>query len=101
MSGRFSYLNPDLIDTGSNLNADVIKNICIVCGVDSLHFEGERVFLDTILLKRRNAIAHGQLEFIQADEVDGLIEKLLAIMNAFRALLENKVYTKACAALPQ
>jgi hypothetical protein len=25
--GRFSYINPDLIDTRSNLNADVIKDI--------------------------------------------------------------------------
>ena len=32
--GRFSYLNPNLIDTRSNLNTDVIKDICIICGVD-------------------------------------------------------------------
>lgn len=96
--GRFSYLNPDLIDTRSNLNTDVIKEICMICGVDSNHFEQNRTFLDVLLLKRRNAIAHGQQEFIQIDEIDDLVANILALMGFFRNLLENKVYTKAYAA---
>jgi hypothetical protein len=97
-SGRFSYLNPQLVDTRSNLNTDVINDICTICGVSSTHFEQNRTFLDVQLLKRRNAIAHGQQEFIQMDEVDELVAKTLALMAAFRTLLENKVYTKAYAA---
>lgn len=96
--GRFSRLNPDLIDTRSNLNTDVIQDICIICGVDSSHFEKNRTFLDVQILKRRNAIAHGQQEFIQADEVNDLVAKILALMDSFRTLLENKVYTKGYAA---
>lgn len=96
--GRFSYLNPDLVDTRSNLNTDVIKDICTICGVDSSHFGRNRTFIDVILLKRRNAIAHGQQEFIQADEIDDLVADVLALMSFFRNLLENKVYTKAYAA---
>lgn len=96
--GRFSYLNPDLIDTRSNLNTDVIKDICIICGVDSNHFEQNRIFLDVLLLKRRNAIAHGQQEYIRPDEIDDLVANVLALMSFFRNLLENKVYTKAYAA---
>jgi hypothetical protein len=96
--GRFSYLNPDLVDTRSNLNTDVIKDICIICGVDSNHFEQNRIFLDVLLLKRRNAIAHGQQEYIQLDEIDDLVANILALMAFFRNLLENKVYTKAYAA---
>jgi len=68
--GRFSYLNPELIDTKSNLNTDVIKDICTICGVESAYFEERRFFLDVILLKRRNAIAHGRPDYMQADEVD-------------------------------
>jgi hypothetical protein len=97
-SGRFSYLNPKLIDTRSNLNTDVIKDICIICGVDSDHFEDNRTFLDVLLLKRRNAIAHGQVEYIRADEIDVLVANILALMSVFRNLLENKVYTNAYAA---
>lgn len=95
---RFSYINPNLVDTKSNLNTDVIKDICMICGVDGTHFEDNRAFLDVLILKRRNAIAHGQQEFIQEDEVDDLVAKTLSLMGAFRNLLENKVYTKAYAA---
>ena len=98
IGGRFSYLNPDLVDTRSNLNTDVIKDICIICGVDSSHFDQNRTFIDVILLKRRNAIAHGQQEFIQTDEIDDLVADILALMAFFRNLLENKIYTKAYAA---
>lgn len=96
--GRFSYINPDLIDTRSNLSTDVISDICLICGVESEHFENHRTFLDVQLLKRRNAIAHGQQEFIQRDEIDDLVANVLGLMEAFRNLLENKIYTKAYAA---
>jgi hypothetical protein len=96
--GRFLYLNPDLIDTRSNLNTEVIKDICIVCGVDSNHFEQNRTFLDVLVLKRRNAIAHGQQVYIQIDEIDDLVANILSLMAFFRNLLENKIYTKAYAA---
>lgn len=96
--GSFKYLNPELVDTRSNLNTDVVSDICIICGVDSTHFERNRDFLDLLLLKRRNAIAHGQQEFIRPDEIDDLVANTLALMAAFRNLLENKVYTKAYAA---
>jgi hypothetical protein len=95
---RFSYVNPDLVDTRSNLSTDVISDICVICGVDSDYFSQNRTFIDVILLKRRNAIAHGQQEFIDASEIDDLVANVLALMSAFRNLLENKVYTKAYAA---
>jgi len=97
-SGRFSYVNPDLVDTQSNLNTDVIRDICLICGVDSSHFEENRTFIDVLLLKRRNAIAHGQQEYIRTDEIDDLVGNVLALMAFFRNLLENKVYMKAYAA---
>jgi len=97
-SVRFSFLNPDLIDTKSNLNTDVIKDICTICGVESDFFEQNRTFLDVLLLKRRNAIAHGQQEYIQTDEIDGFVAKALDLMSFFRNLLENKIYMKGYAA---
>ncbi len=95
---NFSHVNPDLVDTRSNLSTDVMEDICLVCGVDGRVFLDHRTFIDVILLKRRNAIAHGQQEFIQADEIDDLVATVLALMGAFRNLLENKVYLKAYAA---
>jgi RiboL-PSP-HEPN len=92
---RFGYVNSALIDTKSNLDADTIKGICLICAVENNHFEDKRTFIDAIILKRRNAIAHGQQEFIQETDIDSLVEEMLALMMHFRNLLENKVYTKA------
>jgi hypothetical protein len=97
-AGVFARLNPTLVDTRSNLSTDAIKDICIVCAVDSAYFESKRTFIDTLLLKRRNAIAHGQLTFIDQDEIDGLIAEVLGLMSSFRNLLENKVYLRTYAA---
>jgi MAE_28990/MAE_18760-like HEPN len=97
-TGTFNYVHPSLIDTKSNLNTDVIKEICIICSVDSSHFETKRIFLDQFILKRRNAIAHGQQEFIQEAGMDDLVADILALMQHFRTLLENKVYQKQYAA---
>lgn len=93
-NGRFSFINPALVDTRSNLNTDVIKDICLICGINSSHFEEHRIFLDIQLLKRRNAIAHGQQEYIQMKDVDDLVGNTLALMESFRDQLENKVYMK-------
>jgi hypothetical protein len=93
-TGTFNYVSPSLIDTKSNLNTDVIKEICIIFSVESSHFETKRVFLDQFILKRRNAIAHGQQEFIQETGIDKLVADILALMQHFRTLLENKVYQK-------
>ncbi len=91
-SGRFSYIHEKLIDTRSNLGTDVMRDICEICDVDSSHFESKRFFLDVLILKRRNAIAHGHQEFIHNDEVDGIVSEILALMAHFSTLLENKVY---------
>ncbi len=97
-ANRFSYINPSLIDTRSNLNTDVVSDICTICSVDSSFFENKRIFIDTILLKRRNAIAHGQQESIDVADIDGFVGEVISLMEHFRALLENKAYLKSYAA---
>lgn len=92
---RFAYINPDLIDTKSNLNTDVIKDLCLVCGFNSEFYESKRIFIDFSLLKRRNAIAHGQDEGLDLSDADEVIDETIALMAHFRTLIENKVYTKS------
>ncbi len=91
-NGRFSYVNKNLIDTKSNLNTDVVKDICLICSVDGSYFEENRIFIDIIMLKRRNAIAHGQPENIGEDEIDYIVDSTLGLMVTFSNLLENKIY---------
>jgi hypothetical protein len=97
-NGRFSYMDPELVDTRSNLNTDVITDICLICGVEPNGFEENRAFIDVLLLKRRNSIAHGQPEQIQLEDINDFVARVLSLMGLFRNLLENKVYTKAYAA---
>jgi hypothetical protein len=93
-SDTFRYVNPKLVDTRSNLNTDTLKEICLICSIEPSYFERERIFIDQIVLKRRNAIAHGQQEFIEESEIDDLVAGILNLMEHFRTLLENKVYLK-------
>jgi hypothetical protein len=78
----------------------VVKDICLICAVDGVHFEEKRTLIDVILLKRRNAIAHGQQEFIAEADIDDLVESVLALMAHFRNLLENKAYMGTYLAAP-
>ena len=89
---KFGSIQSDLIDTRSNLGTDATKDICLICGVDGSYFEDKRPFIDIILLRRRNAIAHGQYEYIIEADIDDLVADTLALMQQFRTLLENKIY---------
>ncbi len=91
---RFGSMQPDLIDTRSNLSADTVKEICLICGVDGIYFEDRRFFIDIIVLKRRNAIAHGRYEYISETDIDDLVAGTLTLMQHFSSLLENKVYMR-------
>ena len=90
-STQFRSVNKELIDTKSNLNSDVLRDICIICGVDFLIFESDTSFIDAILLKRRNAIAHGEETFVGRDDVDMLAEKTVSLMRTFGDALDNRI----------
>ena len=92
---RFAYISPQIIDTKSNLSTDVINDLCLVCGFESDFFEENRIFIDVKLLKKRNAIAHGQDEGVDVRDIDLFVEVTLSLMEHFRTLIENKVYTKS------
>jgi hypothetical protein len=90
---RFARINPSLIDTRSNLNSQVLKDLCQICSVDFTYFETKTAFIDVILLRRRNSIAHGEGTYIRSDEMDTLVKEGVSLMRAFKDSLQNKVYT--------
>jgi hypothetical protein len=57
-------------------------------------FADEATFIDVILLKRRNEIAHGGDTFVAIEDLDDLADKTVALMRGFGDLLENRVYLK-------
>lgn len=91
---RFSYINPNLISTGSNLKFEILRDICVVCDIDIRIFEAHETFIDVMLLKRRNSIAHGDEAVVGFDEIDELVDRTVTLMRAFKNELENKVYAK-------
>ncbi|WP_424136319.1 MAE_28990/MAE_18760 family HEPN-like nuclease [Roseomonas chloroacetimidivorans] len=92
---RFARIDKKLIDTRSNLNSQVLEELCLVCGLDySLLFKDHDDFIDRIVLKRRNEIAHGQDTPVGSEEIDTLVDNVLALMRSFRNGLENKIYNK-------
>ena len=92
---RFSHINPDLINTGSNLKFEVLRDICLVCDIDINLFQAHETFIDVFLLKRRNSIAHGEDASIGVDEIDALVDNTIELMRTFKNELENKIYSKS------
>lgn len=90
-SKRFSYVNTDLVNTRSNLNTEVLADICLVCGVPFSLFEERATFIDVALLKRRNAIAHGEETFVALGDADELVNTTIALMRTFGDALENQI----------
>lgn len=89
---RFSRVNEDLVNTKANLNFDVFTDICLVCSVPTTAFADKKEFVDLFLLKRRNAIAHGEDTFVGLGDLDNLTSETVAIMRAFGDAVENHVY---------
>lgn len=86
---RFSQVNDDLINTKANLNFEVFTDICLVCGVSAESLSDKATFIDVVLLKRRNAIAHGEDTMVALDELDTLAQDTIGLMRTFGDALEN------------
>lgn len=91
---RFSRVNVDLVNTKANLNFEVFSDICRICGVPTTAFAGQSDFIDVFLLKRRNAIAHGEDPYVGIEDIDKLADETIALMRAFGDQLENHVYLR-------
>lgn len=87
---RFSRVNQDLINTRANLNFEVFADICLICGVDQMAFASRESFIDIILLKRRNAIAHGEDTFVSKDDLAKITDETISLMRQFGDALENQ-----------
>lgn len=88
---RFSQVDEDLVNTKANLNFEVFSEICMICDVPLQFFAEKSTFIDVVLLKRRNAIAHGENTLIGLDDLDAICEETISLMRAFGDALENHV----------
>jgi hypothetical protein len=88
---RFSRVNEDLINTKANLNFEIFSDICVVCSIATGLFSEKSTFIDVVLLKRRNAIAHGEETLIAISDLDDVANGTVSLMRAFGDALENHV----------
>lgn len=86
-----------VVDTESNLKYQVLCNIMGQIGLDNQLFELKENFIDSIMLKYRNAIAHG--DRVQDDEVDDAYEQLenelLDMIMTYQNLIKNAASTRS------
>lgn len=94
---KFDVNESVVIDTESNLKYEVIFNILGQLGLDTTVFELKENFINSKLLKCRNAIAHGdRLGDEDLEEThEELEEELLVMIETFQNLVRNAAENKA------
>ena len=86
---RINYENA--ISTESNLNFEVLQNICTSLGLDYSGFETKRLFIDVGLVKRRNTIAHGEKQDVEESDLEDVKNQVVGLIDQFKTELENAV----------
>lgn len=79
------------IDTKSNLNSAILKNILSVVGVSYNSFELKEKLIDEQLLNSRNTIAHGNYLLVDKKEYMSIHSEILLLMQRVFDELSNLV----------
>ena len=77
------------INTESNLNSEVFKNILSTIGLNSAAYEPKANLIDESLLRRRNTIAHGEYLDVGKRDWANLADEVLAMLRQFKTDIEN------------
>jgi hypothetical protein len=76
-------LDKRFINTHSNLTYGVFAEILEVIGVEN-KFTLEEKYINNILLKNRNSIAHGERKPLDAQDLMNILDRVDRIMSKFR-----------------
>lgn len=79
----------DVIDTKSNLNFRVLKDIIQLLGLDINHFENNQNFINKKLVEPRNDIAHGTYRDVDYEDFKSIYDNIIPLMEHFKKLIEN------------
>lgn len=99
---KFKVDVPKYVTTKNNLNIDVLNELMAKMGVDDNIFSNHQYYIDSRLLKLRNAIAHGDRTdnnddlYLSKDDFFELFQKIDELMHHFGKLVidyvENEAY---------
>lgn len=86
---RANIPSENIINTGSNLNSSILCEILSSIGLDYSSYELKNNLIDSVLLKNRNSIAHGQ--FVELDDVEfnELHNEIIWMMDDIKTKLSN------------
>lgn len=79
----------DAVDTQSNLTSKVLENIMDALGLNQAKYVTKSLLIDSLLVAKRNSIAHGELVPINLDDYEQLHNEVLALVEAFKTDVEN------------
>ena len=86
-----------IIKTNSNLNSEIFMEIMATIGLECKEYESSYKMIDTVLLQKRNVIAHGErLEELGLDEVRyyEIHDKILGLIQLFSNQVSNAAIQK-------
>jgi MAE_28990/MAE_18760-like HEPN len=87
--GPVRLIYNDVVYANSNLNSEVLKSICDSLGLDYSNFEVKKLFIDVGLVKKRNKIAHGELQDVEASELEEVKDQVVNLIDLFKTEIEN------------
>lgn len=96
----FKVVEDKTIDTKSNLNSEVLSNILSQLGLSNDAFQLKSTLIDTVLLKNRNAVVHGEMLNANGlrDTYNEIEDELLDLIQTFHNLVNtaaaNRLYLK-------
>ena len=85
----------NIVETESNLSSGVLKRIMAQIGLDYSLFATKAMMIDGVIVKHRNAIAHGEKGEVDLDMLHEIGSQVTGLITLFRDLIENAVITKA------
>ena len=83
------------VNTESNLSSRVLRDIMQGLGLPYSQYEVKSHLIDNRLLGRRNSIAHGEDETVDADDFEDLYFAVHAMIEEYRNIVSNAVATGA------
>lgn len=89
MDQRADLRTKTAIDSKSNLNSEVFREIARTVGLDTVGYEKRFNLIDESLLARRNRIAHGEYLDIEADAWRNLADDVISLLRQFKTDIEN------------
>ena len=81
------------VNTRSNLNAETLREILTLLGLDERDYLSKGPLLDEKLLANRNRVAHGERVEIDSDDYDVLHSEVIQLVDRFSTDVQNAAVT--------